>query len=111
MQENILADVGPATIDGPPVERKQERKVRGIGEGAAKQREETMEDGSLHSLSFAIMLCTRTMRTARNNRSAACVSQAGKEGSWDWRGLKAFHVMFLLVTVLDTTWEHVHAIL
>jgi len=25
--------------------------------------------------------------------------------------LKAFHVMFLLDTVLDTTWEHVHAIL
>ena len=36
-----------ATIDGPLVERKQERKVRGIGEGAANQREETMEDGSL----------------------------------------------------------------
>ena len=38
MQENILAVVGPTTIDGPPVERKQERKVRGIGEGAANQR-------------------------------------------------------------------------
>ena len=38
---------GHAIIDGPPVERKQERKVRGIGEGAANQREETMEDGSL----------------------------------------------------------------
>ena len=52
MQENILAVVGHTTIDGPPVERTQERKVRGIGEGAANQREETMEDGSLHSLRF-----------------------------------------------------------
>ena len=43
-----------ATIDGPPVECKQERKVRGIGEGAANQREEAMEDGSLHSLRFVV---------------------------------------------------------
>ena len=50
-----LLVLGHATIDGPPVEHKQERKVRGIGEGAANQREETMEDGSLHSLRFLVV--------------------------------------------------------